>query len=117
MGFLKTLAMDNGIQIKTIPDEYKALLASCGGGCAYSGGILLDAELCGAEKKLVAAHEIAHILFGHCNHPSPYQEEEARIFAAVVVAMELFRAYEQGQPLGPQGGYENLKKPEIQSRG
>ena len=58
------------------------------GGCAYSGGILLDAELRGAEKKLVAAHEIAHILFGHCNHPSPYQEEEARIFAAVVVAME-----------------------------
>lgn len=66
--------------------------------------ILLDAELRGAEKKLVAAHEIAHILFGHCKQPSPYQEEEARIFAAVVVAMDLFRAYEQGQPLGPQGG-------------
>ena len=33
MGFLKTLAMDNGIQIKTIPDEYKAPLASCDGGC------------------------------------------------------------------------------------
>ena len=53
MGFLKTLAMDNGIQIKTIPDEYKALLASCDGGCACSGGILLDAELRGAEKSLL----------------------------------------------------------------
>lgn len=64
--------------------------------------IFYDDEAGAWEKQLICAHELGHVLFGHLRQGrykkqrGEYQEQEARIFSAVITALMLYDAYRQG---------------------
>ncbi len=58
--------------------------------------ILIDKDGSLWEKRLSLAHELAHHIFGHLDHPGETfenEESEARMFSAAFVALLMFAEY------------------------
>lgn len=109
MGIITDICKDNNIKIVHFNEEYsKELLNGCGMACAYRYAssdegeekvIILDEQCANNkwERRLLAAHEMAHFLYGHLdnsfNLSHEQKEHEAQTFASAFVALMLYDEY------------------------
>lgn len=88
----------NGIHlVESIPPAIEDLVGLNATGYALRNSegkyfIFVDTNLHETEREFVKAHELGHILLGHLDESKPkqhYTEQEANIFASVLVAFNL----------------------------
>lgn len=105
MGLLNDICKDENIKLIEFTDEFGKILTgnsnTVGQGQAVLQGnehyIIFDKTAPIWEKRFTVAHEVAHHLLGHLrpNTTITHQdmENEANIFASVIVALLLFQNY------------------------
>lgn len=105
MGILNDICKDENIKLIDFTDEFGEILIgtsnTIGQGLAVAQEdkkyIFFDRTAQKWEKRFTVAHEIAHHLFGHLrpNTTITHQdrENEANIFASVIVALLIFQNY------------------------
>ncbi len=108
MGIIYDICADNNINMFYCNEEdSKVLLKNCGGACAYrhicSDGseekfIAIDEKSKSNkwERRFLAAHELAHLLYGHLGNFElchEQKEHEAQTFASAFVALMLYDEY------------------------
>lgn len=107
--FFSRICEDQGITMLPLQAGGKNLdLLNMDGESLFSGlamrlggrdAIFYDDDAGEWEKRLICAHELGHILFGHLRQgrykkqSGEYQEQEARIFSAVITALMLYDEY------------------------
>ncbi len=106
MGLINDICKDENIKLIEFTDEFGKILTgnpnTVGQGMAVvqenKKHILFDNSARIWEKRFTVAHEIAHHLLGHLrpNTTITHQdrENEANIFASVMVALMLYKEYE-----------------------
>lgn len=109
---LNAICKDYGIKVTTFAEkiklgELKPHMKKYGALAMMIGGrplIIIDDTVSPLERRYAAAHELGHILLGHLTFRSEngklpqWAEEEARLFATVMVANDLICRY------GAKGG-------------
>ncbi len=105
MGLLNEICKDENIRLIKFTDELGEMLIGdsniIGQGLAVVQGdkkyVLLDDTAQKWEKQFTVAHEVAHHLFGHLRPETSItpqdRENEANIFASVLIALLLFQEY------------------------
>lgn len=96
MGILGRIYKDLGIGLYVMPEETKRE-GYIGLSTYYKNKpvVFVDTERSKWTKQLTAAHELAHILFGHLSgsFDSDIAEDEARTFSCVFTALMLYDEY------------------------
>ena len=90
MGFIRHVCRKNNIKLVSLNAaglKYKA----------RGGGFVITPEAGKVEKNHIILHELGHILLGHTDNSlsTDAKELEANIFAAVILAIMLYKEYEE----------------------
>lgn len=106
MGLINDICTNENIKIISVTEENAETLTRNSNNIGYGEAvlqgdkkyILYDRTAPIWEKKFTISHEIAHHLFGHLRLDSiltaETREMEANIFASVLVALMLYKEYE-----------------------
>lgn len=106
MGLLNNICKDENIKLIEFTDEISEMLTNStnfkGAGRAVAQGdnkyIFFDSTAQYWEKRFIVAHEVAHHLLGHLRTDTTItpqdRENEANIFASVLVGLLIFKEYE-----------------------
>ena len=107
MGLLNDICKDENIKLIGFTDELSNVFTDeqnfTGQGFAIAQGnekyILFDKTASTWERRFTVAHEVAHHLLGHLRLDTTTapqdRENEANIFASVLVALLIFKEYER----------------------
>ena len=98
MGIISRICNREGVSVYELNEEMAEILKlKCsehnGAAVTFNGEKMIFIGETGGinEDRLIALHELAHHLFGHLDSEwKPFHEEEARLFAAVFLALILF---------------------------
>lgn len=121
MGLLNDICRDENIRLIGFTDQLGEMLTglsnTVGSGQAIAQAnekyILFDKTAPIWEKKFTVAHEVAHHLLGHLRSDTTIthqdRENEANIFASVIVALLLFQKHNGFESLNEGAGNDGKK--------
>lgn len=106
MNIIQAICRDEGIKCCYMPDFMSETKRKTNGLALYDAEhgiktILLNGDTIFSkwERRLIASHELAHLLFGHlanaCQLSDNIKEDEARTFSCAFTALMLYDEYRE----------------------